>query len=128
MATGALETDHTRLRVGLVTLVLGISLILWSWGNWLYRASTPERSAPIVGAEVDVQDGVRTEAVSLLPQILMYSLILVFVVLFGGYVLVRGARRYREGTDRKRAGPTVLPDVWAMHKVPEYDHEEDRVE
>ena len=109
MATGVSETDHARLRVGLVILVLGISLILWSWGNWLYRASAPERSAPIVNAEGDAPDEVRTEAVSLLPQILMYSLILVFVVLFGGYVLVRAARRYREGTDRKRTGPTASP-------------------
>ena len=128
MATGVTEADHTRLRTGLVVLVLGISLILWSWGNWLYRATTAERSAPIVATEGAAQDGVRTEVVSLLPQVLMYSLILALVVLFGGYALVRAARRYREGTDRKRAAPTASLDVWAMHKVPESDRDEDRIE
>jgi TRAP-type C4-dicarboxylate transport system permease small subunit len=119
--------DEGRFRTGLAFLVLGISLILWAWGNWLYRASTPEPAASIVRAEGDAVDTVRVEATSVLPQILMYSLILVFLVLFGGYAVVRMVRRYRESADRERAGPSASQDVWAMHKLPDYDRDEDRV-
>ncbi len=106
---------------------LGILLVLWAWGNWLYRASTPESAVSIVRAEDSAADTVRVDATSVLPQILMYSLILVFLVLFGGYAVVRMVRQYRGSADRERAGPSASQDVWAMHELPDYDRDEDRV-
>ncbi len=31
-----------RRRTGLVLLITGILLLLWSWGSWYYRVSIPD--------------------------------------------------------------------------------------
>ena len=128
VTTEAQGAGDNRIRNGLVLLVFGSLMILWAWGNWLYRASMPKPAVSVVGTEDEAIDTVRAEAVSLLSQILMYSLILVFLVLFGGYAVVRVVRRYRDAADRERAGPGLPQDAWAMHKVPDYYRDEDRVE
>jgi len=43
------------------------------------------------------------------------------VALFGGYAVVRMARRYSERADRWRPGSSASADVWMMHKAPDYD-------
>lgn len=126
MFTESSGSDLRRIRHAIVILVIGIVVILWSWGNWVYRTSTPPPEIPLAQTQSDAPDAVRVKAVSHLPQILMYSLIIGVVALFGGYALLRASRRYYEAADRKRAGPTVTPDAWAMHKVAHDD--EDGVE
>ena len=37
------------------------------------------------------------------------------------FVLLRASRRYRERLLHKPTKPTAVPDIWAMHKVPEDD-------
>ncbi len=128
MIARARGDDDSRMRSGLVVLVLGVVLILWSWGNWVYRASTPDPAASMAGTRDDIPDAVQRTATSVLPEILMYSLILAFLVIFGGYAVVRVARWYRDSANRERAGPSASQDVWAMHKVPDYDHNEDPLE
>ncbi len=118
----------SRTRRALAILVIGIAMLLWCWGNWVYRASVPAREVPLAQTKSDVPDAVRAKAASYLPQILMYSLIIGVVALFGGYAVFRASRRYYEAANRKRAGPTVAPDVWAMHKVSHHNDDEDRVE
>lgn len=126
MVARARGDDDSRMRSGLIVLVLGVVLILWSWGNWAYRAATPDPAASSGSTRDDIPDTVQTT--SLLPEILVYSLILAFLVIFGGYAVVRIARRYRDSANRERAGPSASLDVWAMHKVPDYDHDEDPLE
>ncbi len=128
MFTESPGTDLSRIRLAIVILVIGIVMILWSWGNWVYRASTPPLEVPLAQTQSDAPDALRVKAVSHLPQILMYSLIIGVVALFGGYAVLRASRRYYEAADRKRAGPTVTPDAWAMHKVSHYNDDEDGVE
>jgi len=54
---------------------------------------------------------------------LVWGATIVVVGLFGSYVLVRGFRRYRDGTwagTKRSHSRTVTEDLWAMHKVPDY--------
>jgi len=126
MAIGPDGADINRLRIGLVVLVMGIVLVLWSWGNWVYRAGVPARVTSLVHSDGPAL--ARDTVVSLLPKLLMYSLLLGVVAFFGGYALFRAFRRYREAAHRERAGPTVELDAWAMHKAPRYDDNQDRIE
>ena len=56
---------------------------------------------------------------------LLVGLILVLLGLLGGFILVRFARRYRNSLNRQRAAPTSSEDVWAMHKLPDYDDDQE---
>jgi len=111
--------------VGIVLLLAGVLLILWAWGNWVFRASRPESTSRFFdshAADLKVQSAT---AVAVLPQILMYAMAIVLVVLFGSYALVRAFRNYREPFSSSRPPSTPVQNIWRMHKVPEYDVNED---
>jgi hypothetical protein len=50
-----------------------------------------------------------------------YLFLLVLGLGFCLFVLLRFSRRYRERLLHKPPKPTAVPDIWAMHKVPEDD-------
>ena len=50
---------------------------------------------------------------------LFYGVILLLLLAFGSYALLRMSRRYAERLRRKHAEPTPVPDVWKMHEMPE---------
>ncbi len=56
---------------------------------------------------------------SALSVFLLTGLLLALVFLLASYVLVRALRRIRRSIDWRRAAPTAVEDVWAMHKLPE---------
>ena len=39
MTPSAPKTDHKRIRLALVFLLLGLLLLVWAWGSWAYRMS-----------------------------------------------------------------------------------------
>jgi hypothetical protein len=39
MTLGIPKTDHKRVRLALVFLLLGLLLLVWAWGSWAYRTS-----------------------------------------------------------------------------------------
>lgn len=120
-------SEKHRSRLGFVFLALGLLLMLWAWGSWIFRESVPAKAQVIVrtqrasGGDLSDSDAadVRAEAAQALPLALMVSLILALLVLFGSYALVRAARRHRASLERQRAAPSDTTDIWAMHKLPE---------
>ena len=127
MMLGDPGTERHRTRIGLLVLAVGFLLVLWAWGSWLYRVAPGANAQTNVRAHRDVdanarmesKDPVRTEKVTrTLPLFLVVTVVLVLVCLFGGYVLLRAARRYRAAVVRKRAPPSDARDLWAMHKLP----------
>ncbi|MFQ5591151.1 MAG: hypothetical protein ACE5HE_08320 [Phycisphaerae bacterium] len=121
-------TDSGRIRVAVAILVIGVVLILWSWGNWVYRASVEERPSRAVSTQAAAPDAQRDRAIKVLPQVLAYAAVIVLVALFGGYALLRASRRYREAAGRDRSTPSAVQDVWAMHKTPPYEQDEEHFE
>ncbi len=122
-----------RARVGYVVLGLGMMLVLWAWGSWIYRASSPPRAnvttqvegAPDSATQKRLRDEDVPKAVKTLPFFLMSGFVLVLVFLFGSWALARALRQYRYALQRKKPAPTDARDVWAMHKLPD-DADRDR--
>ena len=50
---------------------------------------------------------------------LFYGAILLVVLVFGAYALLRLSRRYGERLRHKPAEPTPASDVWSMHELPD---------
>lgn len=123
MTLGMRGSDQRRKRLGLPLLAIGIVLMLWAWGSWIYRSSIRvEREGAIIqDAPAPSPETIR--AVGLSPLVLLVGLLLVLLVLFGSYTLIRAARRYRALADRKRPPPTPSEDVWAMNKLRNHDDE-----
>jgi len=123
MTLGMRGSDHYRKRLGLPLLVIGIILMLWAWGSWIYRASIPvvREAATVQDIPAPSPDTIR--AVRLSPLVLLVGLLLVLLVLFGSHALIRAARRYRALAERKRPPPTPADDVWAMNKLRNRDDE-----
>ncbi len=48
-----------------------------------------------------------------------YGLILLLILVFGGWALLRISRRYQERLRCKPGKPTPVPDVWSMHRPPD---------
>jgi len=120
-------TEQYRVRLGFLLLAVGLLLMVWAWGSWIFRESVPAKAQLIVrtqsgetpGADGSEDADRRAEAAQALPLALAVSLVLVLLVLFGSYALVRAARRHRAALERRRAAPTDTTDVWAMHRLPE---------
>ena len=49
--------------------------------------------------------------------LLIVGLFMVFVL--GGFILIRGSRRYRERLLRRPPPPTPSVDIWKMHRLPD---------
>ena len=124
MTLGMRGSDQHRTRLGLPLLVIGLILMLWAWGSWIYRASKTAEREGAIAQNVSAPSPDTVLAVRLSPLILLVGLLLVLLVLFGSYALIRAARRYRALADRKRPPPTPADDVWATNKLRNRDDEE----
>lgn len=126
MTLGIRDSDQHRKRLGLPLLVIGIILMLWAWGSWIYRSSIRAEIDGAIIQDVPAPSSETIRTVRLPSLILLVGLLLVLLllVLFGSHALIRAARRYRALADRKRAPPTPSDDVWAMNKLRNHDEEE----
>lgn len=146
---GQPDSEQNRFKLGVLFLVIGLLLVLWAWGSWVFRVSADARDKakheaviPIVqppfvrGATFAIDPliliaatiaGTDAESggLSLLALTSMTVVLLLIVFLFGALAIVVGTRRWQTLAGRKRAPPTPNADVWAMHKVPE-DYLEER--
>ena len=116
MTSGTPAHEQNRTRLGLVFLVVGIVLVLWAWGSWIFRASVPAETGGALAEHAAANPDV-VRAVRLSPLVLLVGLLLILLVLFGSYTLIRAMRRHRAIADRKRPSPTASDDVWTMHKL-----------
>lgn len=110
--------EQTRSRTGMVFLVLGLLLVFWACGSWVYRISADQTAAAAVrhdGVEAGTE---KLKAAGGMRLLMVVVLVLALVILFGTYAAVRAARRYRAEASRQRASPTAADDVWSMHKLP----------
>ncbi len=120
------DADPKRMRVGMLFLAVGLVLLLWAWGSWVYRASVPatdvsiSAGSPSSAPSPDVERAARAS-----PAMLVGALLLVLVFLVGSYAIVRGSRRFREALLPSRPTPTASDDVWTMHKTPPAAADED---
>lgn len=124
MTLGMGGSDQHRKRLGLPLLVIGIVLMLWAWGSWIYRTSKSAEREGAIAQNVTAPSPETIRAVGPSTLVLVVGLLLVLLVLFGSYALIRAARRYRALADRKRPPPTPSDDVWAMNKLRNHDDEE----
>ena len=118
MLLGEPGTEQHRTRLGLMMLCIGIILLLWTWGSWIYRASVPvkvEGHATDMVAEHSAQ---RVLALRTSPLFLMVFFVLILAFLVGSFVVVRMIRRYRAALEHERPTPTASEDVWSMQRVP----------
>ena len=146
------RNQASRVRAGLAVLVIGTLLVLWAWGNWLYRTtklSEAGRNARAVRVDTpspDVEPGrprrtrpgnaaVTEEAgepeknpalVRLAAAVLSVGALLILVYLFGSYAIIRSARRLRAKLREPEApGADLPPDAWSMHRAPELEDADD---
>ena len=108
MASDPNPPDARRTRNGLICLVMGVVLVLWAWGSWVYRTSEPadiptgrEQNGLQAAADQAAVDGWS-------PVALVGGLFVFLLVLFTGYVLWQ---RWRGGGAATGGGPpasTVL--------------------
>ena len=117
MMLGTSSPEQNRTRLGLLCLLVGILLLLWAWGSWMYRASVPGETASTLRQDADTAAPDPAKAVRIAPVVLWVGLLLVLLFFFGSYVLIRASRRYRASAARQRATPSPSEDVWAMHKL-----------
>ena len=61
--------------------------------------------------------------VDTLPSLLYGLLLLLVILVFGGYAIVLALRRFRDTINVRRPTPTDITDIWSMHKLPESDDE-----
>jgi amino acid transporter len=55
MMLGQPEGEHYRVRLGIIFLVIGLLLVLWAWGSWVFRVSAGSPENP-TGA-VPIREG-----------------------------------------------------------------------
>lgn len=138
MTLGTSGADQHRHRTALAFVGIGGLLLVFAWGTWLYRTSLGTMPAPQTppgvasptgdgpgGSEGPTADR-REAAVRAAPFFLLIVFLLVLLVLFGGYAIVRVARRYLAATDRRRGPPTPSDDVWTVHTTPGSNDDERR--
>jgi len=131
------DADRKRNRKALVVFLFGMVFVIWAWGNWMVRVMYRGSAVPIESLSIEdgapaetltVSDQRRKEAGRLLAKsatpLLAVGLLLVLVFLAGTYVLVRSSRRFLDRTRKERPAPTPVPDIWSMHKAPEFPEDE----
>ncbi len=122
--------DQNRFRFGIVILVMGIILVLWAWGSWIYRSSSTAPPGSSINRSFEYDENLeevnarseypdQTQVAKTLPTMLLYGFILFMVVLAATFILVRATRRYLAAAAHKRAPPTETSDVWSTHKLPD---------
>lgn len=111
--------EQNRARIGIALLVLGLMMVLWAWGSWVYRISAQEQAAStVVAPKPDDPTDQQLKAAGGMRLLLMVVLVLTVVVLAGSYAVLRAGRRFRAAAQRARAAPTAYDDVWSRHRVP----------
>ena len=113
------DSDQRRTTLGLAFLVLGLILLMWAWGSWIYRASNTAKPIAVGRAEDTPNDA--EKAVRIAPSMLVGGVLLVVVFLAASFVFVRSSRRYRQSLGRRGAAPSNTSDVWSMHKLKDFD-------
>lgn len=119
-------SEQYRTRVAFLFLVVGLALMFWAWGSWIFRASAPATAARIPTASAITGDSPeniaspreRVRVVRAVWQFLFFGLVLVMLVIFGTYTTVRAVRRYRATLEAKGKSPTDARDAWSMYKLP----------
>src|SRR5512145_2498786 len=118
MTLGTSNSEPHRVRMALVSLLVGVVLFLWAWGNWIYRASRTEVGTNMSASREEEPPPGPVETVRSMSAVLLIGFFLVVVFLASTYAIVRSSRRLRELIFRQRPPPTPSDDVWAMHKAP----------
>lgn len=130
MAVGleaAEPAEQWRARFGLLFLVLGVGLLVIAWASWAYRISDRDETEIVAGQpSIPSEPSPRqVTTIQAAQWLLMWSALLLLAVIMGTYAVVRGARRFRQLADHKRAPPTPLEDIWSQHRAPRLDDEDE---
>jgi len=115
---GERGSQQYRTRLGMLMLVLGIVLLVWAGGSWLYRMNVPstiENSS--IESPLDPASS-RMMVIRSSPFFLMVLLLLLIAFLVGSIIIVRTIRSYRDAMLRKPNKPILHQDVWSMHRPP----------
>jgi uncharacterized membrane protein YidH (DUF202 family) len=116
MALGSSDdTPQNRTTLGLAFLVIGLLLLMWAWGSWIYRTSKAIPPIAVKGAADSTDESTRFLGVA--PGMILGGVLLMVVFLAASFVLVRASRRYRRSLTRRPTVATDASDVWSMHKV-----------
>ena len=135
------QQGRLRTRAGTAILLIGIVLVLWAWGNWVYRL-TPRGGAPrpalaptatpavpstsgaadSLASDPSTPDQKRTA--TRIALIVVIGGIVIMTVFVSTIALARAARRWRASTSRRRLPPSITGDVWALHQAPELEDED----
>ncbi len=121
MIFGHSDREQHRIKLGLAFLVIGVVLVLWAWGSWIFRATTRAESSVVAAKSTIESSPEKLKVVRAAPSVLLTVGIVVLIFLVSSYVFVRASRRYRLGLIRKAPAPTDTTDVWAMNKPRSFD-------
>ncbi len=121
MIFGGTEREQHRVKYGVLFLVVGVVLMLWAWGSWIYRTSKTSEGASLAGDLGAQTLGETEKAVRLAPSVLLGVALVILVFFVASYVFVRASRRYRMSLERRTAAPTDSRDVWSTHKLKSLD-------
>jgi len=128
MTVGTVNPNRRRTTVGLILLVVGMLLILWSWGSWVYRAGVAEQEDTLSPGTTSMAEDDSppqtlspegSRVVQAIPRLLMVTLVVVVIALFGTVAIRRAGRRYFETAARRRARPTRTDDAWSQYRLPD---------
>ncbi len=129
MSPSTRSSEPRRITTATILLILGLLLLLWSWGSWVYRANVERQEATATRASppehaseptvVPDRESKRRLAIRAMPLVLVVTTFLVFVVLIGMFLIRRAARRYFAMLGRRRASRTVTEDLWSQHRLPD---------
>lgn len=114
--------EQWRTRVGLLCLVVGVGLLITAWGSWAYRVGSDDEPRMNVAAPGPTASEIsprQVDAAQAAQWLLMWASLLILAVIAGTYAVVRGARRFQQLADHKRAKPSPLDDIWSQHRLPE---------
>lgn len=121
------SSDQQRLRAGYAVLCGGVSILFFAWLMAVWR-----------GPQADGEAAARREKLvppdpnDILPNIQLGMVIcgicLLLILVLSVFAFVRVSRKYRDHVLKPTPTPTQTSDVWQMHKVPEYDREDDVTE
>lgn len=114
--------EQKRFRTGVVTLTIGVLLVVWAWGSWMYRTSA-EKPALADSAGTDAVTPA-APAINALTQIVLYGMILIIVLAVGSLAISRSIRRFITRSDEPRT-PTPSSDVWSMYNDEKLDLDRD---
>lgn len=112
MTVGLLRSDQSRSRVALVFLVVGVMLLLWSWGSWVYRTSASAGRAAVAMAPDDLEASVPVGSGTAFRQWLVAGAVLMAAMAVGGYVLIRSGRRSSGAAVRDGTAVPSTEDAW----------------